>query len=294
MQNVTIVGAGKVGGALAIALSQTGYRVDEIIVRRSQTANSLKKKYLSDTKISVWPNVESLDSKIVVIATGDPDIEAVAKNLKPLVRKGQTVFHTSGSLSSSALSLLTNTGCETGSLHPLVSVSDPVRGWELFKGSYFCIEGTPGAVRTGKRIIRSLGAKSFAIAAEKKALYHAAAVMSAGHVTALFDVAVETLEKCGISQRDAGKILFPLLASTAENLRHQTNENALTGSFARLDQAAFERHISELKKVGNKEILDLYIVLGERSLDIVERRSGKSPELARFSKSISMAKRKIK
>ena len=294
MQNVTIVGAGKVGGALAIALSRIGYRIDELIVRRSQTATALKKKYLADTKISVWPNVEQIPSKIILITTGDPEIEAVANYLRPLAQKGQVVFHTSGSLSSSALLILKSAGCDTGSLHPLVSVSDAVRGAKLFKDSYFCIEGTPSAVRTGKQIVRFLGGKSFTIDADKKSLYHAAAVMSAGHVTSLFDVAVEALEKCGISQPEARKILFPLLASTAENLRHQTPEKALTGSFARLDQAAFESHISALQKIGNKEILGLYIALGERSLDIVQRRSGKSPQLTRFRKSISMAKRKTK
>lgn len=279
---------------MAIALSRAGYHVDELIVRRTRTANSLKKKYLPKTKVSVWSGVARIDSKIVLIATGDPEIEAAANDLQPFVRKGQIVFHTSGSLSSSALSVLKSVGCETGSLHPLVSISDEVRGSQVFKDSYFCVEGTPDAIRTGKQIVRSLDAKSFTIAAEKKTLYHAAAVMSAGHVTALFDVAVETLEKCGVSRREARKILFPLIISTAENLRHQNPENALTGSFARLDQVAFERHISALNKARNKETLELFIALGERSLDIVKRRSGESPQLSRFRKSISVAKRKTK
>jgi len=51
------------------------------------------------------------------------------------------IFHTSGSLSSEILKDLKAVGCPTGSIHPLVSISDVRLGAERFADAYFCVEG---------------------------------------------------------------------------------------------------------------------------------------------------------
>ena len=290
MKTVTIVGVGNAGGALAIALSRAGYSVEKLVHRSSGFARRIKLKDIPSATLAKWPKLGVIASEIVIIAVPDPEIGSVSRGLEEIVRKGHIVFHTSGSLTSRELSNLGSLGCQIGSIHPLVSISDPFRGAEQFEGAYFCVEGDKRAVSTGRRMVKELRGKSFTLNPSKKALYHAAAVTAAGHVTALFDVAVEMLSLCGLSKRESARILFPLIFSAAENLGQQSTEAAITGSFARLDIAAFERHLASFGPVP-KPVKDIYFDLAERSLNVVERRDGSSKRLAEFRDRISIAKR---
>jgi len=294
VKTVTIIGVGNAGGAFAIALSKGGYKVEYLIHRGRKIARLIKRETVPSANLARWPAPDkAISSDIIIIAVPDPKIGTVSKGLENRLHKGQTVLHSSGSLTSKELSNLVPVGCHIGSIHPLVSISDPFRGAEQFEGSYFCVEGDKRAVAEARRIVKAVRGKSFALETSKKALYHAAAVTAAGQVTALFDVAVEMLSKCGLTQRESAKILFPLIQSAVQNLEHQSTEDALTGSFARLDIGAFERHVDSFGPVP-KSVRELYFALGSRSLDIVERRDGPSKQLAEFRRRISIAKRNSK
>ncbi|HEX8921389.1 MAG TPA: DUF2520 domain-containing protein, partial [Pyrinomonadaceae bacterium] len=116
----------------------------------------------------------------------------------------------------------------------------------------------------------SLGAQSFSISADNKALYHAAAVMTSGHTTALFDIAVEMLSRCGLTQTRARAVLLPLLRSTLENLYATDPAHALTGTFARADTATVRRHLDALISQGMQDVLAAYTLLGQRSLRLAK------------------------
>lgn len=292
MRSISIVGIGRVGGALAIALSRAGYRIATLVHRDDSTALAVSRMLPSGGELRSIDDVTSLESDVVLITTADPDIQTVARDLMSRIDTSSIVLHTSGSLSSSVLSDLRDRGCATGSLHPLVSISDPIKGAENFGGIYFCVEGDELAVDTARSLAESLGGKSFSIPTEKKPLYHAAAVMSAGHVTALIDVAMSVLGECGVDRETAQTILVPLVMSTVENLRTQSPEQALTGSFARMDRSAIERHLALLDRNAGKLALEIYTSLGLRSLDLAEKNGAKAADVERIRETISVAKRK--
>jgi len=211
--------------------------------------------------------------ELLLIATPDDQIAKVAETLAKLdwdAPRTSTVLHTSGALSSSVLSPLREQDWSAGSLHPLASISEPKAGAELLRGSFWCVEGDKRAVRLGKRIVLDLEGKSFSISSENKPLYHAAAVMASGNVTALFDVALEMLADCGLTRRQAQSALLPLLASAVRNLEELDPVRALTGTFARGDLETVKRHLASLKN--NKAALELYRLLGLRSLDLAASR----------------------
>ena len=293
MKTVTIVGVGKAGGALAIALSRAGYSIEKLAHRSSDLARKIRRKEIPTATLARWPIVGAVSSNILIIAVPDPEITTVSHALEGILGRGQTVLHTSGSLTSGELSNLADLGCETGSIHPLVSISDPFVGADQFQNAYFCVEGSKKATGEAHRMVKAVRGRPFTINPTKKSLYHAAAVTSAGHVTALFDVAVEMLGKCGVTKKEAENILFPLLSSAVRNLERQSTEAALTGSFARLDIAAFERHVSSFGPLP-ASVRQIYFDLAERSLDIVERRDGPSDDLTAFRQRISVAKRNPK
>jgi len=268
---LTIIGAGRLGTALALALSRRGYSIKTLVGRR--LAKTKKSAALLDASVKVLAakQLDKLElTEITIIATPDDEIDTVVHQLQNLGGTS-TVLHTSGALSSSLLSLLAKQGSHTGSIHPLVSVSDPIVGVESFQNAYWCVEGDLLAVRTAKKLIRDMGGRSFSIDPKVKPLYHAAAVMTAGNVVALFDVAIEMLERCGLKRSAARQILLPLLESTVTNLKRSDTSKALTGTFSRGDIATVQRHLRALAENKLMDALTLYRLLGIRSLKLSER-----------------------
>ncbi len=211
------------------------------------------------------------DSDVILITTPDDAIKSTAEALsisKERARRGQTVFHTSGALDSDVLRPLSELGFHTGSLHPLVSVNEPVVGAKALRGVFYCLEGDKSALQLGRLIVRDLQGTSFSIKPNNKALYHAAAVMASGHFVALFDLAATMLVSCGLSHKSARQILIPLVESTVNNLKVSDPEEALTGTYARGDLATVKRHLEALSRKQLAEELEVYKVLGLRSIQL--------------------------
>lgn len=268
---VSIIGTGRLGTALGIALAHEGYSIRALVAQRRESARRAARllgRFL-DAPPRVMAVKELADQppgELLIIATPDDQIPCVAKTLAKLDWRPSTVLHTSGALSSAALAPLRAKRWSTGSVHPLVSVSEPKAGAKLLRGAFWSVEGDERAVRMARTIVRDLDGKSFSIAPENKPLYHAAAVMVSGNVTALFDVALDMLGDCGLTRRQAQNALLPLLASAVRNLEKLDPASALTGTFARGDVETVKRHLEVLKN--NPAALELYRSLGFRSLQL--------------------------
>jgi predicted short-subunit dehydrogenase-like oxidoreductase (DUF2520 family) len=163
-----------------------------------------------------------------------------------------------------------------------MSVSDARDGGAALRGGYWSVEGDKAALRLAKEIVRDLSGKSFSIRSEDKPLYHAAAVMVSGNVTALFDVALEMLVQCGLTRKTARDVLLPLIASTVHNLETMDPAEALTGTFSRGDVETVKRHLASLKQHKLADALDLYCLLGKRSLKLTK----KHPQITQLLKSV--------
>lgn len=274
---------------MAIALDRVGFDVAEFVHRGDETANVIAKLLRKTPRLTGWNAYTETISDVVLITSGDPDIAAIGDRLAEIGGNG-VVLHTSGSLSSDVLATAREQGYRVGSMHPLISISDPVAGAESFSGAYFCVEGDVQAVAVASQIAEALGSSTFSIPTRDKPLYHAAAVTACGHLVALIDIAVEMLSKCGLESDEAKCVLFPLVESTITNLRHQASENALTGSFARGDSEAVERHLLSFEGRISDEIRSVYLELGNRSVEIASRLEPGSERPTRLAEFISLAK----
>lgn len=294
MRTVSIIGIGRAGGALALALAKQGYRIENLVSRDRQKAERIAGLIGPRPNVLSGGEFSGIASEIIFITTQDSEIGKVAEMLVPVLAHGPFVFHTSGSLSSGVLSALENAGCPTGSIHPLVSISDAELGFERFGGVYFCIEGNPRAVEMAETVVADLGGNSFTIETRHKTLYHAAAVMSAGHITALLDAAFEVMTKCGLDAAAAKNVLLPLIQSTVKNLETLSPERALTGTFARADEETFDRHIEAMKAGVSPEIIEIYLQLAARSLHLAEGNGVDPGRVKRLREKVLMAKKEIR
>lgn len=272
---VSIIGAGRLGTALARALAKRGYIIEALVARRHSSVRRAVE--LSNTS-ALALTTQQLDqlpaSSLLFITTPDDAVAQVAAQLAARFQekvRGRVALHASGALSSEALTDLRAVGFATGSLHPLISVSDPLQGARGLSDAFFCLEGSRAATLIARKIVKDLGAQSFSINTESKALYHAAAVMTSGHTVALFDIAAAMLARCGLTNMRARAVLLPLLHSTVENLATRTPARALTGTFSRADLATMQRHLAAIRSQADGEALAAYVLLGLRSLQLAER-----------------------
>jgi predicted short-subunit dehydrogenase-like oxidoreductase (DUF2520 family) len=280
--DVSIIGSGRLGTALAVALAGRGYSIQSLVARRLQRARQAAR--LLDAEVQALAAKQLsllLPADVFLITVPDDQIAGVAAELSGLGFTA-TALHTSGALSADVLAPLRKKGWRIGSVHPLMSVSDPGDGGAALRGGYWSVEGDKTALRLAKTIVSDLGGKSFSIRSEDKPLYHAAAVMVSGNVTALFDVALEMLVQCGLTRKTARSVLLPLIASTVHNLETTDPAEALTGTFSRGDVETVKRHLAALKNKDLAEALDLYRLLGQRSLKLTK----KHPQITQILKSV--------
>ncbi len=295
--SVSIIGSGRLGQALAIALRSSGYPILAFVGRRATSAGkaaaSIDKFEKPVLALSADQLCQLPVSDLVLITTPDDAIKSMAEalaNSQSSVRSGQTVLHTSGALASEVLSPLSKAGFHTGSLHPLVSVNEPRAGAKALRGAFYCLEGDKTALRVARLIVRDLKGASFSIQPESKALYHAAAVMASGHLVALFNLATEMLASCGISQRSAQRILLPLVESTVNNLKVSDPEQALTGTFARGDLVTVQRHLKALSRKELAQALEVYKLLGLRSIQLADKAGIEPKAIKQMRKTLESAK----
>ncbi|MBA3805568.1 MAG: DUF2520 domain-containing protein [Acidobacteria bacterium] len=276
---LSVIGAGRLGTALAISLARCGYRVEAVVARRLNHARRAARLVPGHPQALSVTQLDSLPlSDLLLITTPDDAIEQAAACLAASIintgRKGQRrmALHCSGALSSGILSSLSDVNFHVGAMHPLVSISDPLHGAERLRGAYYCVEGDPAAVRMARKVVRELKGHSFSINSNDKALYHAAAVMASGHMVALFDIALEMLALCGLKEKEAQAVLLPLVQSILENIRERDPAHALTGTFARADTATMRSHLAALRSSEKtNDALEAYRLLGRRSLQLAER-----------------------
>lgn len=288
--DVTIIGVGRLGGALAIALSKKGYQVRELVSRNRKKAEKIADLITPKPTILNETELEKITASLIVIATQDSEIEKVSEELADKLEDLPFVFHTSGSRSSKILSRLSSEGSGVASFHPLVSFSDSISSVENFKNAYICIEGDSEAVLIAQQIAADLGGNPFSIEPKFKTLYHASAVTACGHLVALLAAAIEMLSKCGLKKEEAQKVLMPLVKSTVTNLSTQTPDEALTGTFARGDVETLQEHLKTLHENVSDELLEIYLLLGKKSIELARQKGIGKESLEEIEKILAVNK----
>ena len=272
--SLTIIGAGRLGTAMAIALSRVGYPIQAIVSRRQARLKQAARLLDETVPLLVLEELREV-GQVVLITTPDDQLSSVTKHLCTLNvnnRRARVALHTSGALSSKVLSPLSDRGWRVGSIHPLVSVSEPKAGAKSLVSAFWCLEGDSQALRHARNIVKDLRGRSFSINANAKPLYHAAAVMSSGNIVALFDTALDMFELSGLERDRAHEVLIPLLQSTMANLIKSSPSEALTGTFSRGDVATVERHLKALAGKQLRDARELYRLLGRKSLALAEEK----------------------
>jgi predicted short-subunit dehydrogenase-like oxidoreductase (DUF2520 family) len=199
-----IVGAGRLGRALAAALPSAGVEVDGPLGR----------------------GVDGGRAEVVLLCVPDGEIAAAARCIPP----GPLVGHCSGATGLDVLA-----PHEAFGLHPMMTVT--AAGAD-FRGSGAAIGATTErALQMARSLAEALGLVPFEIDDADRAAHHAACSIAANFVVTLEDAA-EALSRTAGGRRE---LLVPLVRAAVETWAQEGGPAALTGPIARGDEATVAR-----------------------------------------------------
>jgi predicted short-subunit dehydrogenase-like oxidoreductase (DUF2520 family) len=251
-----IVGAGRLGTALAAALRATGLEIDGPLGR----------------------GADPRGAGAILLCVPDGEIAAAAAAIAP----GVPVGHCSGATGLDVLA-----GHDAFGLHPLMTVPhdreavktasraprgrSPQEGMprdgapvpvphdgeavkRVFAGAGAAVAGSsPRALAVAHELAARLGMRPFTVADEDRAAYHAAASMAANFLVTLEGAAERLAGTAGVD-RD---LLAPLVRAAVETWVRLGAEDALTGPIARGDEATIERQRAAIAE-RTPDLLPLY------------------------------------
>jgi predicted short-subunit dehydrogenase-like oxidoreductase (DUF2520 family) len=267
---VTIIGAGRMGQGLGLALKRRGYKV--VLLNRGP------RDVVPPLVLHQGSRSEATSgAELVLLATPDDAIASVAAELaaERAISRDQVVLHLSGLLDRTALLPLEESGAGLGSFHPLQSVAEPGSAAERLKGAYVGVEGDERALIAAERLANTLRMVPVRIPAEAKPAYHAGAAFVANYTVALVGVAERLARSAGVPEEIASRIYLPLLGGAVANLTSLGPAASLTGAVRRGDVQTLQAHLDALSSDDRK----LYKTVGRAAVALA-REAGLSVEAA--------------
>ena len=262
---VGIIGPGRAGVGLALALAHADYRV----LLHGRRKRSVPKPLTLDVGSAGEPPCWMPEAGVVILAVPDDAIRPLAEILARAraVTGSHVILHLSGVQGQEALGPLVSSGAALGSLHPLQTIADPEQAPVRLRGAWAAVEGMPAAVAAAERLASAVGMRPFRVATKAKAVYHAGAVFASNYFVVVEAVAQRLLRHAGLSDRDAWAALRPLVEGTCANLMAREPAAALTGPVERGDATTIQRHVESL----TRDDAQLYRSLGRAALELAQK-----------------------
>ncbi|GAA3488039.1 MULTISPECIES: Rossmann-like and DUF2520 domain-containing protein [Streptomyces] len=273
---VGVVGAGRVGSALAAALRQAGHRpvaasgVSDASVRRAAA--------LLPGVPLVTPAEVLARADLVLLTVPDDALPGLVEGLADTgaIRPGQLLVHTSGRYGTAVLEPALRAGALPLALHPVMTFTGTSVDVQRLAGCSFGITAPQELRLAAEALVIEMGGDPEWIAEEARPLYHAALALGANHLVTLVAQSMELLRTAGVEAPD--RMLGPLLGAALDNAL-RSGDGALTGPVARGDAGTVAAHVSELRKRAPQTVAG-YLAMARTTADRALAHGLLKPELA--------------
>ena len=275
-----LIGAGRAGRALSIAMTQTGYQFTWIGSNKIEDSIKLARQ-AGIKKYGVRFEGFNQNAGFLILAVPDDKIKNVASDAARagIIGNETTVAHLSGVLGSDELIDVRKAGAKVMAFHPAQTLtldSDPNT---VFKNIFFDMEGDDDACALGESVAKDLGARAIRLDPQSRVLSHLAMTVASNYSVSLIRMAEEIMISAGIPLEAAQKMISPLFLNTARNISTIGTVKSLTGPISRGDTEIIKTHLAALERM-NKEYKMLYSGLARIALHIAVERGGISEENA--------------
>jgi predicted short-subunit dehydrogenase-like oxidoreductase (DUF2520 family) len=280
---VFVIGAGAVGGSLAVALANCKRPLVGVFDPDEDRVRKVAEAAGTNWYCGELPK-EINSAQTVLVAVPDSQIPKISKRAVDmgLGAASQSWLHTAGALSSEALKEIGMLVGGIGALHPaLVFAPDEIT--TISKNASFAFEGDEVALKAATSIVKDLSCQIVKVPAEARPMYHAATVLGSNAVMGLLGEAVELLVKAGLPATEVEKLLVDLTHSAVTQAQKIGIVSALSGPIRRGDSDAVARHLSALN--GSPDLLEIYKVLGLSVVRLTQKtQQARSADLERIKK----------
>ncbi len=243
MTRVAIIGPGRVGTALALALPRAGHRVVAVAGRSEASLEAFGAR-VSGVRRSTDPAEAAAGVDLVCIATADGDVAGVVRHLleSGVVGEGQRVVHFAGSLGLEVLRPMGLAGAQVAAIHPAQTVPADA-GPDVFVGAAFAVTTSPANRDWAHDLVADLGGDAHDLAEGDRVAYHAALSLGSNAVAAALSTARQILLSAGV--KDPAAFLGPLAHRSLDNVLAR-GATAITGPVVRGDADTIGRHLATL------------------------------------------------
>lgn len=211
MTSIRIIGGGRAGGSFEGAFGAAGVDVRKILHRLDGVRGAAR------------------DVDAVLLAVPDRVVGEIAAAIEPVPET--VILHCSGSLGLEVLA----PHARRASLHPLVTLPDPVIGALRLRGRpFFAVAGDQLATE----LVLALHGQPIVVPDELRATYHAAACIAANHLVGLLGQVQRVAQSAGLPL----EAFLPLARGALDDVALLGPADALTGPASRGDLVTIERH----------------------------------------------------
>ncbi len=264
MLRLGFIGAGTVGTALSIRLSERGYKVVAVSSRSRTSADKLAYEISGCHAFDNNQGVADA-AELIFITTPDGTIAPVASEVQWY--PGQSVVHCSGADSTDILEPAKKLGARVGAFHPLQTFASVKQAIDNIPGSTFAVEAEEPLLTILKNMTSVLDGCWIELKASDKVLYHAAAVIACNYMVTLIKLATDLWQTFNIPSHQAIRALMPLLQGTLNNIENIGIPQCLTGPIARGDTGTIKKHLQALQEAA-PAMLATYRELGIQTIPI--------------------------
>ncbi|MDW8806490.1 DUF2520 domain-containing protein [Streptomyces scabiei] len=273
---VGVVGAGRVGPALAASLRLAGHR--PVAVSGVSDASRRRAAELLPGVPLMSPAEVLRHADLVLLTVPDDALPGLVEGLAETgsVRPGQLLAHTSGRYGAKVLDPALRAGALPLALHPAMTFTGTAVDVQRLAGCSFGVTAPDELRMAAEALVIEMGGEPEWIAEENRPLYHAALALGANHLVTLVAQSMELLRTAGVSAPD--RMLGPLLGAALDNAL-RSGDAALTGPVARGDAGTVAAHVAELRTHAPATVAG-YLAMARATADRALAHGLLRPELA--------------
>jgi len=271
---IGFIGAGNVGGSLAVAMSNAGYPVTAVGSRTFASAQTFASR-ISDC--TAYENIQEVADRadFVFISTSDDAIKIVCDQVS--WREGQGVAHCSGAASVDLLQSAVDQGAVAGAFHPLQAFNSVENGVKAIPGVTFGIEGNDAIQSYLRGIASDIKGIPISLRPQDKVLYHVSGVLMGNLLAVLASVAASMWQKFDHTRDEGVRALSPMMPAVSSNLDSVGVPQAVAGPYVRGDIGTVRKHLEAVSSYA-PEYLALYIELALVGLPFAVEKGALAPE----------------
>ena len=286
--NISVVGAGRVGTAMAVLLGRAGHRIVAVAGRGSTRDRATR--FLPDV-LFLDPADAARAGELVIVGVPDDDIRVIVGQIAGAdgFRSGQWLAHLSGAAGLDPLSAGRAAGARPLALHPLQTFPDVAGALDRLPGCAMAVTAEDAeGYAIGERIADDLMARPFRLDDAMRPLYHAAAVFASNYLIVASAIAEDLFRRAGVP--DPLGAMLPLQRASLDNVERLGPADALTGPAVRGDATTIERNLAALR-ASRPDAVVPYVALCHAALELssnagrlpAQRRAAVEEVLARWS-----------